>query len=189
MKDDVITLCSTLAKEFTYEHLQFTCASIESYFENLSREGKKGPDLVISLHACDTATDYALASAAAQKTRAILCVPCCQHELNTAFQADKPASEYSPFLRFGLIRERFSSLATDLTRVLILEKSGYSVQVLEFIDFSHTPKNILIRAILKKTENTGCRPDADFQTLKKNLNKTLCLEKLLYGNSGGSSAE
>lgn len=181
LKDDVITLCTTLAKEFQYTNLEFKCASIESYFERLSNEGLTGPDLVISLHACDTATDYALASAIAQKTKAILCVPCCQHELNTSLQKEKNLEEsaFSPFYRFGLIRERFSSLATDLLRALLLEQHNYDVQVLEFVDFSHTPKNILIRALLKKNSIHSKKPEIELTRLQKNLHKSLCLENLL----------
>jgi len=186
LKDDVISLCSTLAKEFNYTHLEFKCASIESYFENLSKEGLKGPDLVISLHACDTATDYALASAIAQKTKAILCVPCCQHELNTSIQNDKTREQtaFTPFYKYGLIRERFASLTTDLLRALLLEQNNYAVQVLEFVDFSHTPKNILIRAVLKNTTGSLEKTEKDLLNLKDNLHKTLCLEKLLYGEDG-----
>ncbi len=181
LKDDVITLCSTLAKEFNYTNLTFKCASIESYFESLSNEGLEGPDLVISLHACDTATDYALASAIAQKTKAILCVPCCQHELNTAIQQDKNPKEsaFSPFYNYGLIRERFASLATDLNRALLLEKHNYAVQVLEFVDFSHTPKNILIRAVIKNGKTPSVKADSDLEILKNNLPVELCLERLL----------
>jgi len=186
LKDDVISLCSTLAKEFNYTHLEFKCASIESYFENLSKEGLKGPDLVISLHACDTATDYALASAIAQKTKAILCVPCCQHELNSSIQNEKSREQtaFTPFYKYGLIRERFASLTTDLLRALLLEQNNYTVQVLEFVDFSHTPKNILIRAVLKNTKSASGKTDNELTILKDNLNKTLCLENLLYGEHG-----
>ncbi len=180
LKEDVISLCTELAKECNYDHIQFKCASIESYFESLEAKGSKGPDLVISLHACDTASDYALASAIAQKTKAILCVPCCQHELSLSLQKNTHKdSLFSPYYKFGLIRERFSSLTTDLMRALLLEQHNYTVQVLEFIDFSHTPKNILLRAVLKGGPASIKKSTKEFAKLKEVIQSGICLERLL----------
>lgn len=188
LKEDVIELCAGLAKEFSYTNLNFTCASIESYFESLSNKGIKGPDLVITLHACDTATDYALASAIEQKTKAVLCVPCCQHELNTSLQKENNKdSVFAPYYRFGLIRERFSSLTTDLMRALLLEQHNYTVQVLEFVDFSHTPKNILLRAVLNGTASSQKKSSEEFAILKNQIHPSLCLEKLLSSEKAGNN--
>ncbi|MGP1587354.1 MAG: class I SAM-dependent methyltransferase [Treponemataceae bacterium] len=157
LKEDVILMCSRLAKEFEYDNLHFYCNSIEKYFENNNRP----TDLVISLHACDTATDYAIASAIKQEAKAILSVPCCQHELNLKIgkkleksSTDKIAYErqisaIETFFKYGIARERFLALATDVMRCELLEKTGYSTQLLEFIDMTHTPKNLLIRAVKK----------------------------------------
>ena len=129
--------------------------------------------MVVTLHACDTATDYALAKAVGWKAKVILSVPCCQHELNAQLGAahsceenqanrdgwvrsESPAWEMlAPVLDYGLLRERFAALVTDGLRAKYLEKAGYETQVLEFIDMEHTPKNILLRAVKKDTANTG----------------------------------
>lgn len=99
--------------------------------------------MVVTLHACDTATDFALAKAVGWKAKVILSVPCCQHELNGQIQNDMLA----PVLKYGLIKERMAALITDALRAEYLEGEGYDAQILEFIDMEHTPKNILIRAV------------------------------------------
>lgn len=101
--------------------------------------------MVVTLHACDTATDHALAKAVQWNARVILSVPCCQHELNRQISCDALA----PVLKYGLIRERMAALITDAVRADLLEEYGYDTQILEFIDMEHTPKNILIRAVKK----------------------------------------
>lgn len=150
LKEDVIESCSALAGRYGYAGLRFELGDIADY------SGEAEADLVISLHACDTATDYALAAAVRWGARVILAVPCCQHELNAqlgerAAEAGAPAGReaLSPMLKYGILRERFAALATDAIRAELLEAAGYKAQILEFIDLEHTPKNLLIRAVRK----------------------------------------
>lgn len=153
LKADVIAGCQKLAEESGCTNLRFQVGDIAAY----SDEAK--PDLVITLHACDTATDYALNWAVRQGAAAILSVPCCQHEINAQLQENGRLPDASPFAslaRHGIIRERLAALATDAVRAEILEQAGYRVQVLEFIDMSHTPKNLLIRAVKKRDEGRTC---------------------------------
>ena len=139
LKADVIETCSSLAEKYGYDRLEFHVGDIAGY------EGVTDVDMVVTLHACDTATDYALDRAIRWGARVILSVPCCQHELNRQIQNDLLA----PVLGYGLIKERMAALITDALRGQILESKGYQVQILEFIDMEHTPKNILIRAVKK----------------------------------------
>lgn len=154
LKEDVIENCAALAKELGYSGLHFFCGDVALFSE------KNPPDIMITLHACDTATDYALNYAIKCEAKAILSVPCCQHEIN--LQLEKNGNEFAdqgPFAsleRYGLLRERFASLATDALRDEYLEQKGYKVQVLEFIDMEHTPKNILLRAV-RKTSGTSAK--------------------------------
>ena len=144
LKEDVIKTCNALAQELNAENLKFIRGNIETFNIEENR-----PDIIITLHACDTATDYALFNAIKAGTKAILSVPCCQHEINKELD-NITFSEDSPFAsitRYGLIKERFSALATDAIRAELLEESGYNVQIIEFIDMEHTPKNLLIRAV------------------------------------------
>lgn len=140
LKTDVIEHCNSLAARYGYTGLHFLQGDIASY------EGVDAVDMVVTLHACDTATDAALKKAVDWGARVILSVPCCQHELNRTIKNDVLA----PVFRFGLIRERMAALITDGLRADLLEQLGYKVQVLEFIDMEHTPKNILLRAVRKK---------------------------------------
>lgn len=137
LKEDVIEHCNKLARQFGYEKLSFLHGDIADY------TGTDSVDMVVTLHACDTATDYALYKAIAWGARVIFCVPCCQHEVNKQIRCD----ELSELLRYGLIKERMSALITDTLRASMLEEQGYRTQILEFIDMEHTPKNILIRAV------------------------------------------
>lgn len=143
LKKDVINKCSNLAEKYGYTKLKFLVGDISSY------EGTGKVDMVVTLHACDTATDYALYKACLWEADVILSVPCCQHELNG--QVNNEILE--PMLKYGLIKERFAALATDALRAQTLELMGYKTQILEFIDMEHTPKNILIRAVKKKSLN------------------------------------
>lgn len=150
LKEDVIESCSALAGRYGYDGLRFELGDIADY------SGEAEADLVISLHACDTATDYALAAALRWGARVILAVPCCQHELNAqlgkrAAEAGAPTGReaLAPLIKYGILRERFAALATDAIRAELLEAAGYKAQILEFIDLEHTPKNLLIRAVRK----------------------------------------
>ena len=150
LKKEVIQNSSALAKRWNYKDLCFQTGNIQEY----AYEGTP-IDMVISLHACDTATDYALAFAVKNRVRIILSVPCCQHELNSALKKHCSNKAFDLFLKYGIIKERFASLATDTMRAALLESKGYAVQLLEFIDMAHTPKNILIRAVQKTFAATG----------------------------------
>lgn len=137
LKADVIEHCNQLAKKLCYEKLHFEKGDISTY------EGADAVDMVVSLHACDTATDYALEKAVKWGAKVIMAVPCCQHEVNRQIKCDA----LQPVLKYGLIKERISALITDAVRANLLEKCGYDTQILEFIDMEHTPKNLLIRAV------------------------------------------
>lgn len=161
LKEEVITYCNEMAKKLNLQNLIFHTGNIADY------SGQHNPDIVITLHACDTATDYALKYAVERGARAILSVPCCQHQINTQLQKQDKATaseippEFTPLLKWGIIREKFSSLVTDALRGEWLEQQNYKVQMLEFIDMEHTPKNILIRAVKKSTgkDTTNKLPD------------------------------
>ena len=150
LKKDVIKNCSRLAVKYGYDKLNFYEGSIEEF------EGVTQVDMVVTLHACDTATDYALYKALRWGASVILSVPCCQHELNKQISA----SEFEPITDYGILKERFCALATDGIRAKILEEQGYDTQILEFIDMEHTPKNLLIRALHRKKPSEKKREKA-----------------------------
>ena len=137
LKEDVIVLCNRLAHKLEYQHLKFYVGDIHHYVET------QQVDMVITLHACDTATDAALEKAIRWGAEVIMSVPCCQHELFGQVKSEILA----PMLSHGIIKERFAALATDSIRAQLLELLGYKTQILEFIDMEHTPKNLLIRAV------------------------------------------
>ena len=152
VKEDVIEDCSEIAKKLKCEGLRFEVGRIES-FQPTCFDPAGAVHLTVSLHACDTATDDALAAAVKWQSDAILAVPCCQHELNQSLSRD-----LLPGLTgYGIMRDRFASLATDALRARLLEVRGYKTQVLEFIDLEHTPKNLLLRAVRRKIPD----PDGD----------------------------
>lgn len=166
LKEDVIALCNKLAEQYGYEHLHFERGDISSY------EGEDKVDMVVTLHACDTATDYAIEKAVKWNAGVIMVVPCCQHELNRQISC----KELQPVLKYGLIRERMAALMTDALRADMLEKMGYEVQILEFIDMEHTPKNILIRAVKK---NGIRKKSGDVEKVTAFLHVQPTLQKLL----------
>ena len=168
LKTDVIEACNQLAKKYGYKKLKFLEGNIADY------TGSDEVDMVVTLHACDTATDFALAKAVGWKAKVILSVPCCQHELNGQMANEVLA----PLFPYGLIKERMAALVTDSLRAEYLKREGYDTQILEFIDMEHTPKNILIRAVY-----TGKRGDNDeaICACEKMLHVQPTLGKLLKG--------
>lgn len=168
LKKDVIIHCNELADKLGYEKLHFEMGDISTY------EGADAVDMVVSLHACDTATDYALEKAVKWGASVIMAVPCCQHEVNKQIKCDT----LKPILKYGLIKERMSALITDALRANLLEQNGYDTQILEFIDMEHTPKNILIRAV----KNKNMRPvgkNSDISKIKEMLDIEPTLDRLL----------
>ena len=166
LKTDVIYACNQLAKKYGYRKLKFMEGNIADY------TGSDEVDMVVTLHACDTATDFALAKAVGWKAKVILSVPCCQHEVNRQIANETLA----PLFSYGLIKERMAALVTDAMRAEYLKREGYDTQILEFIDMEHTPKNILIRAIY--TGNKGKNAEA-IRTCEEMLHIDPMLGRLL----------
>lgn len=173
LKKDVIEYCSRMAAELNLPGLSFSVGDISTY------SGSRSPDIVVTLHACDTATDFALDYAVKRGVRAILSVPCCQHEVNAQLSklSDGCGSPFEPLLRFGLIKERFAALATDAIRAELLERAGYRVQAMEFIDAENTPKNLLLRAV--RTGRIPSDGKTGAYSLMAALGISQTLEKLL----------
>lgn len=157
LKKDVVENCNKIAEKYGYDNLRFVVSDVTKdtlYDEHI--------DMVISLHACDTATDFALNYAISKNVKHIFSVPCCQHEVNKTI---KKGGDFDILLKHGLIKERMSALLTDSIRASILEDMGYSVDVLEFVDFSHSPKNIMLRA--KKTKNVSDKNRKQIEELQE----------------------
>lgn len=166
LKADVIRNCNALAEKLGYDKLHFEQGDISGY------QGADQVDMVVSLHACDTATDYALEKAVKWGAEVIMAVPCCQHELNGQIRCET----LQPILKYGVIKERMAALITDALRADLLEQQGYDVQILEFIDMEHTPKNLMIRAVKRK----GMRPKtASIDTVTEFLQVNPVLKELL----------
>lgn len=166
LKEDVVDFCNTTTATLGYDNLTFRREDIRNY------STKDPVDMVLTLHACDTATDAALVKAIKWQAKYILSVPCCQHEMfdkihNKAMQ---------PMLDQGLIKERLSSLVTDTLRVLFLQKEGYDVSTLEFISMEHTPKNLMLRGV--KKNNDRISSTRQYNDFKKFWNlKTVFIEE------------
>lgn len=168
LKKEVIEHCAKIAKDLQYDDLEFLVGDINDY------NGESAVDMVVTLHACDVATDMALSRAVKWNAQVILSVPCCQHELNRQLDA----SPLNIMLQHGLVKERFAALATDSIRAEILQLVGYDAQLLEFIDIENTPKNILIRAY--KTGRISTEEQRqNYQAFTKFLQATPFLEKEL----------
>lgn len=167
LKEDVIDNCNLLAQKYGYEDLRFYKGDISTF------QGCDQVDMVVTLHACDTATDYAIQKAIDWNARVIFTVPCCQHEVNKQLQSELLA----PVLKYGLLKERMAALLTDGIRAELLTQAGYDTQVLEFIDMEHTPKNILIRAV-KSGEKKITAPAEGLVEMTKQLHIETTLQKL-----------
>lgn len=166
LKADVIRKCNDIAKHYKYDNLHFELGDINGFKYN------NKVDMVITLHACDTATDYALYNAIKWNSKMIFSVPCCQHEFNSQIKSD----EFSILTKYGIVQERVSALMTDAVRANLLESVGYKTQLLEFIDIAHSPKNILIRASkakLSKDKKQKSLDEVKNLIAKFNLNPTL----------------
>ena len=168
LKKDVIAHCNSLAEKYGYNDLHFFYGDVADY------EGTDNIDMMVTLHACDTATDYALAKAVMWNAKVILSVPCCQHEFNKTISNRL----LSPVLKYGIIKERTASLLTYGIRGCILDACGYDTQILEFINMEHTPKNLLIRAVKRKGITNTSRDFNQCLELIKELNVSPTLYNL-----------
>ena len=175
LKADVIEKCQSLADKYGYDRLDFQQGDIASY------EGADQVDMVVTLHACDTATDFALAKAVKWGARVILSVPCCQHELNRQVQNQ----DLAPVLEYGILKERFAALLTDGLRAQMLKSAGYDTQILEFISMEHTPKNLLIRAVKNENKKDDPGQRQEWENCIKAFHVEPTLKKLMF--DGGSS--
>ena len=173
LKEDVIRKCNKAAKKYGYENLSFELGDINGYSAPFK------VDMVITLHACDMATDFALYNAVNWGANYIFSVPCCQHELNARIKSET----FSLMTRYGIIKERFSALITDAIRGNLLEYMGYNVNLLEFVDLSHTPKNILIRAVKNpnKAENVKLRAMDEVKRMMEEFGLSQALYRMIEG--------
>ena len=173
LKEDVIRKCNNAAKKYGYENLSFELGDINGYSAPFK------VDMVITLHACDMATDFALYNAVNWGAGYIFSVPCCQHELNAEIKSET----FSLMTRYGIIKERFSALVTDAIRGNLLEYMGYNVNLLEFVDLSHTPKNILIRAVKNpnKAENVKLRAMDEVKRMMDEFGLSQALYRMIEG--------
>ena len=177
LKKDVIEHCNQIAKDLNMENIEFLTGDIKD-FNKL-----KNVDLIFSLHACNNATDYSLLKGLELDAKAILAVPCCQHEFNQKMSQNKKSEFFAfenPIGKHGILLEKFASLATDALRAQALELCGYKTQVMEFIDMEHTPKNILIRGIKENpNKNILEKKLQEYEVYKKFLGIEPLLDTLL----------
>ncbi len=172
LKREVIAECASLAETYGYDGLEFLCMDVKDY------KPEKGVDMVITLHACDTATDHALAFAVHSGAKYIFSVPCCQKEAYGMMHTD----ELSIFTDYGLVKERFAALATDALRGKLLECEGYAVDMVEFVSFDNSPKNLMIRGVKKRPSADRyrrSRAEEQIEAMRKQFGVTILLEKLL----------
>ena len=172
LKREVMENCTALAQKYGYTDLEFLCMDVKDY------KPERAVDAVITLHACDTATDYALAFAVKSGAKYIFSVPCCQKEANGMIHTEN----FPIFTDYGLIKERFAALATDALRAKLLEKNGYAVDVAEFVDFENSPKNMLIRAVRRKPSADRFRTvhiEKEIAAVREEFGISITLEKLL----------
>lgn len=167
LKADVIEHCNELRTRYGYDKLDFYVGDIATY------KDVDKVDMVVTLHACDTATDYALAKAVKWGAEVILSVPCCQHEANRTIKSDI----LSPVMDYGILKERMAAIVTDAARAKLLTANGYDTQILEFIDMEHTPKNLLIRAVKSSKEDISAREKT--KDMLEELNLELTIDKLI----------
>ena len=167
LKADVIEHCNELRTRYGYDKLDFYVGDIATY------KDVDKVDMVVTLHACDTATDYALAKAVKWGAEVILSVPCCQHEANRTIKSDI----LSPVMDYGILKERMAAIVTDAARAKLLTANGYDTQILEFIDMEHTPKNLLIRAVKSGKEDISAREKT--KDMLEALNLELTIDKLI----------
>lgn len=182
LKREVIEDCTRLSEKYGFENLKFLCMDVKDYHP------ARPVDMVITLHACDTATDYALAFAVERGAKYIFSVPCCQKEANAMLHTDS----LSLYTDYGLIKERFAALTTDALRGKLLEGEGYGVDMVEFVDFDNSPKNLMIRAVRKKASADrfrAIRVKEQIQTAKEQLGVSITLEKLLENTGIEESKE
>ena len=182
LKEDVVAFCGGVARDLGCEGLTFGVGDIAGYASDAP------VDMVVTLHACDTATDDALVKAVAWNARVILSVPCCQHELFGQLTSDV----LRPMLKHGILKERLTALVTDSVRASLLESAGYSVQILEFIALEHTAKNLLIRAI-RRGGKAGPKPPSaeyaafrDFWHIRPTMEATLDVLAQTQGTERGT---
>lgn len=170
LKADVIKKCNEIAKNYGYNSLNFEIGDISLYKPHFR------VDLIITLHACDVATDYAMYHAIKLHSKYLLSVQCCQHEINNQIKKS------SSFLAsYGIVKERMSALLTDTIRAKLLEYSGYNVDILEFVDFDASPKNLLVRA--KYTGNSNAKALDEVKQILDEFTIDQTLYKLLFKSS------
>ena len=167
LKADVIEHCNELRTRYGYDKLDFYVGDIATY------KDVDKVDMVVTLHACDTATDYALAKAVKWGAEVILPVPCCQHEANRTIKSDI----LSPVMDYGILKERMAAIVTDAARAKLLTANGYDTQILEFMDMEHTPKNLLIRAVKSSKEDISAREKT--KDMLEAWNLELTIDKLI----------
>jgi hypothetical protein len=160
-RPDMVALCNNIARESSFVNLAFEEGTIADY-------DAKGTNVLIALHACDTATDDAIAKGIKAEADLIVVAPCCHKQIRREFEAGKTPKELSFLLKHGIFMERQAEMATDALRALLLEENGYTTKVFEFISDSHTPKNVMITAVkTKKTDAQKKKVSDDIDSAKK----------------------